>query len=240
MKVLVLGASGATGRLVVQQLLCRTLNAKIVVRYSEKIPHEIRDHPLVECREGNITEFDNEEFRALLSDCDAVISCLGHTISLKGIFGKPRLLVADTVRSVCDGIHLGTKNKVQFILMNTTANQDKNKREFYSFADRIVLSLLGVLLPPQRDNVRAAGHLLNVIGTADPKIEWTIVRPDTLIDDREESGYELHESPMQSPVFKPGKTSRINVSHFMAELLCDKGVWERWKFKMPVIYNSGR
>ena len=49
--------------------------------------------------------------------------------------------------------------------------------------------------------------------------------------------YELHPSPIMSPLFDSGKTSRINVAHFMADLMTDETCWETWKGQMPVIYN---
>lgn len=52
------------------------------------------------------------------------------------------------------------------------------------------------------------------------------------------SAYEIIESPKRSPVFDAGKTSRINVAHFIIELLLNEDWWDLWKFKMPVIYNK--
>ncbi|MGP4068446.1 hypothetical protein [Halobacillus sp. B29] len=69
-------------------------------------------------------------------------------------------------------------------------------------------------------------------------IDWIAVRPDSLINETEESSYEIYESKVRSPLFNPGKTSRINVSHFMAELVTDEAKWEQWRFKTPVIYNK--
>jgi hypothetical protein len=69
-------------------------------------------------------------------------------------------------------------------------------------------------------------------------IEWAVVRPDTLIDEDEVTEYELHPSPTRSAIFNPGKTSRINVGHFMADLIADSDIWTQWKGKMPVIYNK--
>jgi len=238
MKVLVLGASGLTGRLVLQQLVNRNINTKIVVRDIEKISKDIRNSKPVECITGNISEFDLDKNIDLVRDCDAVISCLGHNISFKGIFGKPGLLVANSIKNICEAINAGKKEKVKLILMNTTAVRNKAIKEIYSLPDKMVLSLFGLLLPPQKDNVEAASYLLNTIGNSNKKIEWTVVRPDTLINEDKESKYELLESPKQSPVFNSGKTSRINVSHFMTELLADEELWNKWKYKMPVIYNT--
>ncbi len=239
MKVLVLGATGSTGRLVMQHIINRNMEAKIVVRDIEKVSETIRNNKLVDCVVGNITEFELDKNIALVKDCDAVVSCLGHNISIKGIFGKPRMLVTDSIKNICKAINESKKDKVKLILMNTTANRNKKIKEKYSFKDRIVLSLLSFLVFPQKDNEKAAEYLSYTIGDNNKKIEWIAVRPDTLIDEEKESKYELLESPKQSPVFNAGKTSRINVAHFMAELLTDEALWNKWKFRMPVIYNTG-
>jgi hypothetical protein len=59
----------------------------------------------------------------------------------------------------------------------------------------------------------------------------------TLINEVEVSEYTVHPSPLRSPIFDAGKTSRINVADFMVSLLKDKELWEKWKYKTPVIYN---
>ncbi|RPI12719.1 MAG: NAD(P)-dependent oxidoreductase [Ignavibacteriae bacterium] len=238
MKVLLLGASGATGRLVVQQLLNRNIRVKIVVRKIEKVAIDFLNNKLLECIVGNITEFDKDKNMKLINDCDAVVSCLGHNISFKGLFGKPRLLVKTSIRNICEAIEEMKNNKVKLILMNTTANCNKKANEKYSFADRMVLSLLNILLPPQKDNVRAALYLSNNIEENNSLLEWTVIRPDTLLNEEKESEYEISESPKRSPVFNAGKTSRVNVSRFIVELLLNEELWAKWKFKMPVIYNK--
>ena len=238
MKVLVLGATGATGRLVVKQLLNKNINVKAVVRKNNSVLKDFENHKLLKCLVGNISEFDLNKNIELINDCDAVICCLGHNITFKGLFGKPRMLVSDSIKNICEAISRRQKEKVKIILMNTTGNKNKKIKENYSFKDRVVLSLLTFLLPPQKDNVEAASYLSNVIADNNSKIEWIAVRPDTLINEENVSEYEIVESPKRSPVFDAGKTSRINVSHFMIELLFNKTLWEKWKFKMPVIYNK--
>ena len=64
------------------------------------------------------------------------------------------------------------------------------------------------------------------------------MRPDGLIDEDTVSSYTVHESPTRSAIFNAGKTSRINVAHFMTELASSESLWQEWKGKMPVIYNS--
>jgi len=238
MKVLVLGATGATGSLVVKQLLDRKVKVKAVARNESDALNKLKNVELLEIVIGNISEFDLNKNLELINDCDSVVCCLGHNINFKGLFGKPRMLVSDSIKNICNAIERSNKEKVKLILMNTTANMNRKLQENYSCKDRIVLSLLTLFLPPHKDNLEAASYLSNVIADNNSKIEWIAVRPDTLINEEKESEYEIIESPKRSPVFDAGKTSRINVAHFMVELLQNNELWNSWKFKMPVIYNK--
>jgi hypothetical protein len=93
-------------------------------------------------------------------------------------------------------------------------------------------------LPPQKDNEQAAAFLRTKIGQDDQVIEWVAVRPDSLIDEAAVTQYTLHPSPTYSPIFGDGQTSRINVAHFMADLMTNDATWNQWKGQMPVIYNQ--
>lgn len=238
MKVLVLGASGATGKLVVMQLIKRQINIRVVVREGAILSAEILDNPLVEIERGNIAEFNDSEMISLLQDCNAIVSCLGHNITIRGIFGKPRNLVFDTIRNLSEIVKEKADKKVKLILMSTTGYTNTITGEKNSLGERIILSILKLLLPPHRDNVKAANYLHEEIGEDNEKIEWIAVRPDTLVNEDNKSTYEVYESPVRSPVFNAGTTSRINVSHFMADLLINERLWREWQFKMPVVYNK--
>jgi len=238
MRVLVLGASGATGSLVVRQLTSRNIQTRVLVRRSVVLSKAISESPLVETVKGNIHELGPSEMEVLVQNCDVVVSCLGHNISFKGIFGPPHDLVRDAIRRVWEAAKQGTSGKVKLILMSTTACTHFSLGEKNPFGERLVLSLLQFFLPPHRDNVKAAQFLIQEVGRQDEKMEWVMVRPDTLVNNDEESAYETWESTTRSPVFHPGQTSRINVSHFMAELVSNEELWNTWVFQAPVIYNS--
>ncbi len=120
--------------------------------------------------------------------------------------------------------------------MNTTGNRNRDLEEAISFGEKCVIGLIRLLVPPHRDNEQAADYLRIQIGQQDRAIEWAAVRPDTLINEDEVTEYEVHPSPTRSAIFDAGKTSRINVGHFMAELITDDELWNRWKGQMPVIY----
>ncbi len=235
MKVLIIGASGATGKLVVQQLVKREIQVRMVVRKSSIIPVNISDDKKIEVIKGNINDFDISKIIDLLRDCDSVISCLGHNVSLKGILGPPHKLVFNTVTKIIEALQSLNLNK-KFILMSTTAYTNKKIGEKETLGEKIIFSLLKVLLPPHKDNMLAANHLVCVLGSK-AKIDWVAVRPDSLFDEEKESLYEIHDCKIRSPIFNSGKTSRINVSRFMADLVTNDKLWQSWRHKTPVIYN---
>ena len=92
------------------------------------------------------------------------------------------------------------------------------------------------LVPPGRDNQRAADFLHDVIEPADPHVQWVVVRPDTL-KEGDVTEYALHEGLVDS-LFRPGETNRANVAHFMCELATDPEVWAAWRGRLPVIVNA--
>jgi hypothetical protein len=121
--------------------------------------------------------------------------------------------------------------------MNTAGNSNRDLGEELSLGEKVVIGLFRLALPPQTDNEQAAEYLRTQIGQDDPAVEWVAVRPDSLIDEDMATEYTLHASPTRSAIFDSGQTSRINVGHFMAELMTNDVIWDQWKGKMPVIYN---
>lgn len=238
METLILGASGATGKKLVEQLIASNNRVKIIVRDQTKLPSSWKNNPLISIIEKNISEVGRVEMMKYLEGCNAVVSCLGHNLSCKGIFGKPRKLVTDAVALVCSSIvNSENVNSMKFILMNTAGNRNRDLNEKVSFMHKVVVAMIRFIIPPHKDNEDAADFLRINIGGHHSKIEWVIVRPDTLLHHDQVSDYTIHLSPTSSAIFKPGKTSRANVAHFMKNLLTDKKLWDNWKGKMPVIYN---
>lgn len=238
MKVLVLGANGATGNNVVTQLAKQGINVRALVRDVEKFKLVSKnDH--IEIEKASILDVDVQKLKQYLTDVDAVISCLGHNISLKGILGKPYTLVVDAIKRVVASINeLGDDKIRKLVLMNTTACINKSQNEKYVKGEKVVMGIMSALLPPQRDNEYALEYLINDIGKDNDRIEWIAIRPDSLINENEVTEYEVYPSTIRSPVFNAGKTSRINVADFMVKLLQDEELWARWKYKTPVIYNK--
>jgi NAD(P)-dependent dehydrogenase (short-subunit alcohol dehydrogenase family) len=239
MTALVVGASGATGRLLVKQLVDRGLKVKVIVRSPDKLPADIRNHDDLSVIHASVLDLSDAELAQHVQGCDAVASCLGHNLNIKGIYGHPRMLVSETIRRLCDAIKANKPDKpVRFVLMNTAGNSNRDIPERISLGQLCVIGLIRLLLPPHLDNERAADYLRVQIGQNDGTIEWAVVRPDSLVDESHVTEYAVYASPTRSALFNPGQTSRINVASFMADLMTDEALWHKWRGQMPVIYNK--
>jgi nucleoside-diphosphate-sugar epimerase len=239
MTTLVLGASGATGRLLVEQLLNRGQKVRVIVRSPDKLPEALTKNEHLTVISASVLELSDGELSQHVSGCRAVASCLGHNLSLKGIYGHPRTLVTDATRRLCNAIRANkSEGATKFVLMNTAGNSNRDLHEPISFRQRFVIGLLRLLLPPHVDNEKAADYLRTKIGQHDEAIEWAAVRPDNLIDEEQVTEYNAYASPTRSAIFDAGLTSRINVAHFMADLITNEEIWNKWKGQMPVIYNK--
>ncbi|MBB1439227.1 SDR family oxidoreductase [Shewanella sp. SG41-4] len=239
MTTLIIGASGATGMLLVEQLLQRGHDVKIIVRTANSFLESIKNNKNVTIIQASILDLSDAEMTQHVKGCISIASCLGHNMSFKGIYGKPHRLVTDSTRRLCRAIKENDpKVPVKFVLMNTTGNSNRDLSEKISFGQKCIILLLRFLLPPHIDNEQAADFLRTEIGQNNKVIEWVAVRPDGLVDEREVTEYEIHPSPTRSAIFDAGRVSRINVSSFMAELITDQDLWMKWKGQMPVIYSK--
>ena len=231
---LVVGATGATGRHVVQMLLDKGQKVRAIVRSKERMERllvgDFGDR--LEITEASLLVLDDTVLQELTKGCDAVVSCLGHTPDFKGRWGHPRKLGTEAGVRLTTAI--GTQN-TKFILMgsNGVANPNGNA-DTRPFSERLVLTLLRWMIPPVADNEQAALYLHNL--GKETSVEWCIVRPDNLIDG-EVSKYRLLVKP-RFGLFGPGQSTRANVAHSMVELILNDEEWETWKYQMPVLNNA--
>lgn len=234
---LVVGATGMTGRSLVDQLLDNNHKVRVVVRSSQKLSAEVLNNPNATVIEASILDLTDEDMANHVRNCDAVVSCLGHVMDFKGMFGEPKKLCTDATRRLCDAIEKNNAPEpAKFILMNTVGVKNPELGEKRAWFERGLLFLLRHLLPPHRDNETAAEYLHRSVGKGNKHVEWCSVRPDSLIN-AEVSPYDIQESPTTG-IFTGRPTTRSNVAKFMTELVDNAELWSTWKFRMPVIMNS--
>jgi uncharacterized protein YbjT (DUF2867 family) len=236
--VLLLGGTGRTGGRVLQHLLGRGVHVRAVVRSAERLPAGVTDDSRLTVVEADLLAMSDRQVEEQVDGCDVVISCLGHTISAQGVFGKPRDLVTRSVERVCRAAReLRPAQPVKLILMSTVSvNRPGALDTRRGWFERAALWLLRGLVPPARDNQRAADFLHDVVEAADPCAQWVVVRPDTL-KDGDVTEYAVHEGLVDG-LFRPGETNRANVAHFMCDLAANAEAWAAWQGKLPVIVNA--
>ncbi|MEE9428659.1 MAG: NAD(P)-binding oxidoreductase [Paracoccaceae bacterium] len=235
--ILVAGATGATGQQLVAQLLQAGAHVRAIVRTPESLTDSIRNHRNLTIIRASILDIDPARMAQHVNGCSAVISCLGHNLNFKGLFGAPRQLCTNATRNLCRAIDANVPDEpVRFILMNTVAVKNPDSDARRTFTERSLQALLRVALPPHRDNENAATYLRQQIGNNSAHIEWCAVRPDTLIN-ADVSDYVIQQSPVTN-LLSGRPTSRANVAQFMVALTQGKTLWQEWKFRMPVVMNA--
>lgn len=236
------------GKHVVLQLLQQNQNVRAIARSKERLLNlldeavpesSVKYAPHLEVTEASILDLSEEELNKAVQGCDAVVSCLGHNLTFKGMFFPPRRLVTDANKRLCQAIE-ATNNKegdepTRFILMGTdgVANPAGGDDKRTS-AERVVLTLLHYLLPPHADNEKVAAY---TSGIKSAKIEWTVVRPTDLING-DAKKYQLFSKPQGRLFGGDGITTRATVAKFMVDLIMNDKLWNDWKCKMPVVYDK--
>ena len=236
--VLLLGGTGRTGGRVLEQLLGRGVRVRAIVRSAERLPAGVADDPRLTVVEADLLSLSDEQVREQVDGCDArdllprphdqpagglrAAARPRHPVGREGVPGEPELRPAQPVKLIL----------MSSVSVNRPGGLDARRGRF----ERAVLWMQRGLVPPGRDNQRAADFLHDVVAAADPYAQWVVVRPDTL-KDGDVTEYALHEGVVDS-LFRPGETNRANVAHFICELATDAEAWAAWRGKLPVIVNA--
>lgn len=237
--VLVLGGTGRTGGRVLRQLLARGIEVRALVRSAARLPPGVTGHPGLTFVEAELLSLGETELQEHVRGAGAIVSCLGHTISLKGVFGPPRDLVTRALARLCGAVEgVRPAQPIKVVLMSSVSvNRPRGLDARRGPLERAFLWAIRRLVPPANDNQCAADFLVQRLGTNHAFIEWVAVRPDTLVEG-DVSEYAVHEAITHS-VFSPGRTNMANVAHFMCELVTTPETWAAWRGKLPVITNVG-
>ena len=238
-KVLLLGATGGIGSTALVSLLDRGVDVTAIVRSEARLPKAALGHKQLTSvvHEEGALGMELSEFSKHVQGCDAVISCLGHTMDFKGLFGHPRDLCLRTTKLACDTIsELQPAKPTKYIVVNTVGvdHPDGQSDPPRTLVERALIWLLTVLLPPMNDNVKTSHYLYkHVMGSK--HVEFCCVRPDDLLDG-DERPFTVHAT-LQNGLFNAGVTTRSNVGKFMADLVTNQGLWLQWKGKYPQIID---
>lgn len=234
---LVLGGTGRTGQRALIELLRRGVNVRAIVRDPQRLPDSARHATSMSVTEASLLDMPDEQWARLLDGCDAVVCCLGHTISVRGVLGPPWRLVEQAVRRTATAASPRGARPLRVVLMSSVSvTQPGAASRERGRGQRLFLWTVRLLVPPARDNQRAADYLALEVGRDNPSVEWVVVRPDTLRDGNV-SPYDVSAHPSGS-LLRPERTRMANVGHLMAELATDDELWRHWRGQMPVVTDA--
>jgi putative NADH-flavin reductase len=205
MKVLIIGATGATGRVLMREALEQGHEVTALARNPSALaPEDHRPRVL----QGNA--LDASEVEAAVADQDAVLSALGTRST------RPTTLFSQSTHNLISAMN---KHGVRRLVCITGIGAGESKGHVGFLYDRIMLPFVVKNIYEDKNRQEEA------IKQSD--LEWVIVRPARLTDEAAKGEYRVYLGGSYT-----AKTiSRADVAAFMLAQLTD----ETYVHKMPVI-----
>ena len=207
MKVLVLGATGGTGRLIVEDALAKGHSVVALVRSKANAP---------DLRGADVFEGDARDEAALvkaLNGCDAVVSSLGTGMSL---YGEVTLLSVATSALVSV---MRRKDVRRLVCISALGVGDSRGHGGFVF-DNVFQPLL------LRNSYKDKNRQEDAIRAS--SLDWTIVRPGALNDEPARGNVKAFTDLTN---VHGGKIARADVARFVVEQLTT----DTWLRRTPVI-----
>ncbi len=208
-KVAVIGGTGKSGKYVVQQLLNKGLQIKVLVRNPQNFTV---DSSLVEVVHGNVSNYNT--VLKLLSGCNAVISTLGAGVPPS----KPTIFSTATNNIVTAMHALQIKKYVAVTGLNVDTNFDKKSPKTKFSTDWMYANF-----PKSTADRQKEYELLQ-----QSKLDWTLVRLPLIELTEEENEVEISMTDCVGE-----KISATNLALFLIQQLEDA----TYIGEAPFIYN---
>lgn len=207
MKITVFGASGKTGRHIIQQALEKGYDVTAYVRNKNSLAIE---HPRLDVVTGQLNERD--KIKGAIQGADACISALGGT-SLR----KPAREITEGIRVIIS--EMEQQGVKRFLYLSSIGAGDS--RHFLPFPAQLIIVRIMLRIP-------IADHNTNETHIEQSRLEWTIFRPGGLTDGAISKKI---TSGAEKTRFKGNPSiSRASLAAFMLEQLAseqwiNKAVW---------------
>jgi len=182
MKILILGATGRTGKWILAEALEQGYKVNCLVRKPEEIN---QNHSALKIYKGSPESIS--ELESALKGCDAIISALN--ISRKSDFPwsklrTPKTFLSDVMKNI---ITLSTKIKIDRIVVCSAWGVADTEKEIPLWFNWFIKnSNIGVAY---KDHERQENLLKS------STLNWTIVRPSGLVDLSAKIGHSIPPSP---------------------------------------------
>jgi len=207
MKVVIFGANGKTGLLLLEQALAKGYQVVAYVRRPESI---LIENPKLKIVIGNLNE--PLKMKDTISGADACISALGG-----GSLTKHSIEIMNGIKNIISIMEI-TKVHRLIYLSSLGANESR-----YLIPQPLRFFLTNIFL-----RVPLADHNTNESNIRKSKLQWTLVRPGSLTDGQLTG--DLRHGTENSNIKGSASISRANVASFMIQQLTDttyeqKAVW---------------
>ncbi|KAG5636566.1 hypothetical protein H0H81_007618 [Sphagnurus paluster] len=222
MRILILGATGAAGILLIRHTLRQYESSTIVlyVRSPNKVPDNIKENASITIVQGQLD--DNETLSKALQGADVVLSALGPSVR-RGPFHPSNTPLAHAYSTVIVLMHeLGVKRLICLGTASITDPADK-----FNLAFSILINGVATFARNAYNDVVAIGKNVRTQGV---DLDWTIVRVPILTNsDSEEviAGY-----------VGDGKTNTFLSRAGFAAFVVEEIERREWVQKAPLICSA--
>lgn len=197
MKILVCGATGRTGTALVRQALVRGHHVTAYVRS----PHKLKtNHENLTTIQGDILNYSR--MLQAMQGQEAVFSLLGAS----GVFRFDQAIV-DGIQNILRAMEAWNVRRI--IYMSSAGVKESRSR-----AGKMIKHILPTLLPAE-----VLGHEIREEIIKNSRLQWTMVRPVTLTNDRYTGQFRSGEGIFTNRFM--ATISRADVAHFMLQQLHD-------------------
>lgn len=222
MRILILGATGPTGILLIRQALQTYQSCTIVlyIRSPEKVPDDLKANSSLTIIQGQLN--DKDSLSKAMEGVAVVLSALGPSVK-KGPFHPSNTPLAHAYITVIEVMH--EQNVKRLICLGTTSITDPADK--FSLAFSVLVNGVATLARNAYNDVVGIGKNVRTLGA---DLDWTIVRVPILT--------EKETKEVIAGYVGDGKTntflSRVGFANFVIDEI-EKNDWVK---KAPLICSS--
>ncbi|KAF9458742.1 NAD-P-binding protein [Collybia nuda] len=222
MRILILGATGPTGILVIRQALKEYQLCTIVlyVRSPEKVPNDLLQNPSIIIIEGQL---DNHEMLSkAIEGVDIVVSALGPSVK-KGPFHPSGTPLANAYLGIIEIMHQYQVKRL--ICLGTASITDPSDK--FNLAFSVLVNGVATLARNAYKDVVAIGENIRTKGA---DLDWTIVRVPILT--------QTESTGVIAGYVGDGKTNTFLARLGFASFVIREIEKKEWVRKAPLICSS--
>ena len=171
-KIALLGGSGQTGRLFLEQALYKGYTVKALIRNPDKVSIQ---HPALEIVKGDV--LNETEVRATVAGCDIVVSLFGH------VKGSPEWLQTNGTKNIIKAMK---SQGVKRIISLSGGGLPYPEKDRPKFADKMIRAIMKIAVPKILNDAISHHKVLKESG-----LDWVIVRGPRLTNDPPKGEYRV-------------------------------------------------